>query len=152
MKSLPSQLVLNQLNSPKGETQNGQQSNESREHVQGGQRLSRRSQFCMERHRAVRGRRPQFNNNIAAIDTAAQKQETPSGATQDKEGARDALEDVLFLMCEALSVLGHNAGDNDLVALTSVSTSALNKLDAEALSNRAAGVLAAANTKKTDLA
>ena len=94
----------------------------------------------------------QFNNNLAAIDTAAQKQETPSGATQDKEGARDALEDVLFLMCEALSVLGHTANDNDLLALTSVSASALNKLDAEALSNRAAGVLAAANTKKTDLA
>jgi|SRR5438067_67225 len=94
----------------------------------------------------------QFNNNIAAIDTSAQKQETPSGATHDKEGARDALEDVLFLMCEALSVLGHNAGDNDLLALTGVSPSTLHKLDAEALSNRAASVLGAANTRKTDLA
>src|SRR2546423_3241279 len=94
----------------------------------------------------------QFNNNITAIDTAAQKQETPSGATQDKESARDELEDVLFLMCEALSVLGHTANDNDLVALTSISASTLNKMDAEALSNRATSVLAAANTKKTDLA
>jgi len=94
----------------------------------------------------------QINDKLAAIDTAAQKQETPSGATMDKEGARDALEDVLFLMCEALSVLGHTAGDNDLTALTSVSASALNKLDAEALSNRAASVLAAANAKRTDLA
>ena len=70
----------------------------------------------------------QFNNNIAAIDIAAQKQEAPSGATHDKEGARDALEDVLFLMCEALSVLGHTANDNDLVALTSVSASTLHKI------------------------
>ena len=94
----------------------------------------------------------QFNNKIAAIDSAAQQQETPSGATQDKESARDALEDVLFLMCEALSVLGHTANDNDLVALTSISASTLNKMDAEALSNRGASVLAAANTKKTELA
>ena len=33
----------------------------------------------------------QFNNKIADIDTAAQKQETPSGATQDKESARDVI-------------------------------------------------------------
>jgi hypothetical protein len=93
-----------------------------------------------------------LNGNIAAIDTAAQQQETPSGATQDKEGARDALEDVLFLMCEALSVLGHTAGDHDLMALTNLSASTLNKLDAEALSNRATSIVAAANTRKTDLA
>jgi hypothetical protein len=93
-----------------------------------------------------------LNNNLAAIDTAAQKQETPSGATIDKETSRDALEDVLFLMCEALSVLGHTAGDHDLTASTNVSASSLNKLDAESLSNRAASVLAAANAKKTDLA
>lgn len=94
----------------------------------------------------------QFNNNLAAIDAAAQKQETPSGATQDKETTRDALEDVLFLMCEALSVLGHNANDNDLVALSNASASTLHKMDAEGLSNRAGSVLAAANTKKTELA
>src|SRR5438105_2021392 len=62
----------------------------------------------------------QFNQKIGAIDVAAQKQETPTGATQDRAAARDALEDVLFLMCEALSVLGHTANDQDLVAVASV--------------------------------
>src|SRR5438067_3196732 len=94
----------------------------------------------------------QLNDKTAAIDVAAQKQETPTGATQDKAASRDALEDVLFLMCEALSVLGHTASDQDLVALASVNPSILNKMDAEELSNRAASVLGAANAKKTDLA
>jgi hypothetical protein len=49
--------------------------------------------------------------------------------------ARDALEDVLFLMCQALSVLGHIASDNNLTALTDVSPSTLDKMDAEELSN-----------------
>jgi hypothetical protein len=93
-----------------------------------------------------------LDGKLAAIDTAAQQQETPTGATQDKAAARDALEDVLFLMCEALSVLGHTANDNDLVAISNVSPTILNKMDAEELSNRGASVLAAANTKKTELA
>ena len=94
----------------------------------------------------------ELNDKTAAIDIAAQRQETPTGATEDKAAARDALEDVLFLMCEALSVLGHTANDNNLVALSNVSPSILNKMDAEELSNRAANVLTAANAKKTDLA
>lgn len=93
-----------------------------------------------------------FKATLAAIDDAAQQQETPSGATQDKASARDALEDAVFLMCEALGVLAHQADDKDLIALTDIAPSTLGKLDAEALSNRATIVLAAANGKKTELA
>ena len=93
-----------------------------------------------------------LKNKVSAIDTAAQKQETPTGATQDKAGARDALEDVLFLMCEALGVLAHTSNDQDLLALTDITRSGIDKLDVEALSNRATLVLAQANARKTDLA
>ena len=93
-----------------------------------------------------------LDDGIGALDATIQNQETPTGATQDKAGARDALEDVLFLMCEALGVLAHSASDNDLVALTDVTPTTLDRMDGEELSNRAARVLAAANTKKTDLA
>jgi hypothetical protein len=91
-------------------------------------------------------------NKVSAIDTAAQKQETPTGATLDKAGARDALEDVLFLACEALGVLAHTSNDHDLVALTDITRSGIDKLDVEGLSNRATLVLAHANARKTELA
>ncbi|MBC8031135.1 MAG: hypothetical protein H7Z16_13555 [Pyrinomonadaceae bacterium] len=95
----------------------------------------------------------QFQQKIAAIDTAAQKQETPvSGAAGDKAAARDALEDVLFLTCEALGVLAHTSNDHDLLALVDVTPHALDKLGDEELSNRATNVLAKANAKKTELA
>ncbi|MBC8030707.1 MAG: hypothetical protein H7Z16_11395 [Pyrinomonadaceae bacterium] len=94
----------------------------------------------------------QFKNKIGAIDVAAQKQETPTGATVDKGAARDALEDVLFLTCEALGVLGHSSNDHDLTALTAVRPSTLQRFDDEALSNRATSVLAEANARKTELA
>src|SRR3954469_18930802 len=86
-----------------------------------------------------------LKNKVSAIDTAAQKQETPTGATQDKAGARDALEDALFLMCEALGVLAHTSNDHDLAALTDITRSGIDKLDVEPLSNRATLVLAQAN-------
>jgi hypothetical protein len=92
-----------------------------------------------------------LNDGIAAIDATAQNQETPTGATQDKAVARDALEDVLFLMCEALGVLAHNASDNDLFALADITPTTLDRMDGEELSNRAARILAAANEKKTEL-
>src|ERR1041384_3081377 len=38
-----------------------------------------------------------LNDGIAGIDETAQNQEAPTGDTQDKAAARDALEDVLFL-------------------------------------------------------
>jgi len=89
---------------------------------------------------------------VAAIDTAAQQQEAPNGATDDKAEARDALEDVLFLTCEALGVLAHTSNDNDLLALTDVTRTSLDRMGAEELSNRATSVLAAATTRKTELA
>ncbi|MBC8030276.1 MAG: hypothetical protein H7Z16_09210 [Pyrinomonadaceae bacterium] len=95
----------------------------------------------------------QFKNKIAAIDAAAQKQETSlHGAAGDKANARDALEDVLFLTCEALGVLALTTSDNELTALADVTPSGLDKLDDEELSNRATTVLARANAKKTELA
>lgn len=95
----------------------------------------------------------QFKDKITAIDAAAQKQETPvSGAVDDKAAARDALEDVLFLICEALGVLGHTSNDNELVALVDLTPSGLDKLGDEELSNRATTILARANAMKTELA
>jgi hypothetical protein len=93
-----------------------------------------------------------FKEKVRAIDATVQRQETPTGATQDKAGARDALEDVLFLMCEALGALAHVSKDQDLLALTDITRSGIDKLDSEQLSNRAALVLAQANAKKADLA
>src|SRR6266576_4018488 len=69
-----------------------------------------------------------FKNKVSAIDSAAQKQETPTGAKQDNAGARDALEDALFLMCEALGVLAHTSKDQALVALTDIRRSGIDKL------------------------
>lgn len=93
-----------------------------------------------------------FKDKVNAIDSTAQKQETPTGATQSKAETRDALEDALFLMCEALGVLAHTTSDQNLLALTDITRSGIDKLDSEALSNRAALVLAQANDKKTQLA
>lgn len=94
----------------------------------------------------------QFKGKIASIDATAQQQEAPNGATDDKAEARDALEDVLFLACEALGALAHASNDNDLFALTDVTRTRLDRMDAEELSNRAVSVLAAATTRKTELA
>ena len=94
----------------------------------------------------------ELDAKIVEIDTAAQQHQTPNGATADKADARDALEDVMFLACEALSVVAHSAGDNDLAALTRVTRTTLDRMGEEELSNRAAAVLAQANTHKTELA
>jgi hypothetical protein len=92
-----------------------------------------------------------LNTKLAEIDAAAQRQEAPSGASADKAAARDALEDVTYLACSALGVLAHNANDNDLLALCDLSRSALDQMDEQTLSNRAANVLVAANARKTEL-
>ena len=94
----------------------------------------------------------ELNAKLADIDATAQQQETPSGATADKAEARDHLEDVTFLACQALCVLAHDGNDNTLLALCDLSRSDLDQLDEQALSNRAANVLAAANARKTELA
>jgi len=92
-----------------------------------------------------------FAAELAHIDADAQEHEAPVGATADKADARDALEDVTFLMCEALSFVAHEADDNDLTALTRVSRTTLDRMSAEELSNRATSVLAQANAHKTEL-
>lgn len=95
----------------------------------------------------------QLKDKLEAIDASAQKQELPTkGAVGDKAEARDALEDTLFLTCEALAVLASIGNDNDLLALTSVTPSTLHKFDDEELVNRATTVLGRANAKKTELA
>jgi hypothetical protein len=94
----------------------------------------------------------ELDAKLVEIDAAAQEHEAPQGATVDKAEARDDLEDVLFLACEALSVVAHDAGDNDLAALTRVTRSTLGRMSEEELSNRAAAVVAQANTHKTELA
>lgn len=94
-----------------------------------------------------------LNDVIAEIDHSAQTQETPrTGVTVDKHSARESLEDVLFLTCEALGVIGHTANDNDLIALVDLTPSGMHKLSDEELANRATTILERANAKKTDLA
>jgi hypothetical protein len=93
----------------------------------------------------------ELDAQIAGIESAARKQETPSGAAAHKAAKRDALEDVAFLMCQALSVLAHDARDKELSALCDVTPSDLAEMDEQSLSNRTANVLAAANTRKTEL-
>ena len=94
-----------------------------------------------------------LNDVIAAIDQSAQTQEIPrTGVTVDKHSARESLEDVLFLTCEALGVIGHTANDNDLIAVVDLTPSGMQKLNDEELANRATTILERANAKKTDLA
>src|SRR5262245_20376728 len=89
-----------------------------------------------------------YQEKISHIDEAGQKQEIPSGATMDKASTRDALEDVLFLASEALSVLAHNGGNQDLTALTNLTRTALGRMSDVQLSNRAASIAAEANSRK----
>jgi hypothetical protein len=93
----------------------------------------------------------QYKQSLVAIDDAAQKQQTPSGATEDKAAARDALEDVAFLICEALGAMAHASGDHDLIALTNVTQSTFVRATDDELSNLAASLLSAANAHKTEL-
>lgn len=93
----------------------------------------------------------EFKAGIVAIDASARKQEMPSGATDSKAAARDNLEDVLFLACEAIGTLAHSTNNHDLAALVEVTPSSLDRMGEQELSNRAASVLAVANTKKAEL-
>jgi hypothetical protein len=76
----------------------------------------------------------------------------PTGAAAEKAAARDALEDVLFLICEALAVLAHTSKDRDLLALTDLTLTDLDRFGGEELSHRATTVLERANASKTALA
>lgn len=93
-----------------------------------------------------------YKAKLISIDRTAQLQETPSGAGDEKEETRDALEDVLFLRCEALAVLANSINDHDLLALVALTRSTLQRFNDEELSNRAATVLTEANARKTALA
>ncbi len=93
-----------------------------------------------------------LKNKVNGIRATAQQQETPTGAAQDKADARDDLEEVLFLTCQALAVLGYEDSDNDLLALTDVTRSSLAKIDSDRLSQLASSILAQANAKQTELA
>ncbi len=93
----------------------------------------------------------QLDAKLTEIDAAAQKQETPSGRTADKTAARDHLENVTFLMCQALYVLAHDANNNEVLALCDLNRSALDAMDEQTLATRAANVLATADAHKTEL-
>lgn len=94
-----------------------------------------------------------FTDKIAAIDSAAQKQETvTAGAALDRESARDDLEDVLFLASEALGVLAHGADDNALRDLTDVRPSRLQRMSDEELANLAHSIVAQTTGRTTELA
>ena len=94
-----------------------------------------------------------LKGKIVAIDTAAQKQNSAThGATLDRTSARAALEDVLFLCCEALGVIAHSAGDNQLLKLTDLKPSDLQRLTDEELSNTASSIVAETTGRKNELA
>ena len=94
-----------------------------------------------------------FKDKVQAINTAAQKQATATaGASLDREQARDALEDVLFLACQALKVLAHQANDNELRTLTDVTPSTLHVLSDVELTNLATNIKAQTLPRVAELA
>lgn len=94
-----------------------------------------------------------FNDLVTSLDNAAQSQEVPiTGAAADKASSRDALEEVLFIVCQALGVLGHTGHDSDLVALVDLTPATLHRFREEELPHRAATILDRANARKTELA
>ena len=93
-----------------------------------------------------------YKPKLVSIDDATRKQQTPSGATEEKAAARDALEDVAFLMCEAIGAMAHVSGDHDLLALSNATQSTFRRAADDELSNLAANILTAANAHKSELA
>jgi hypothetical protein len=91
------------------------------------------------------------NAKVAEIDAVVEQHGTPTGAVADKADARDALEEATFLMCEALGVVAHDEGNNELALLTKVTRTGLDRMDAEELSSKASAVLAQANAHLTQL-
>ena len=93
----------------------------------------------------------EVNAKVAEIDAVVEQHGTPTGAVADKADARDALEEATFLMCEALGVVAHDEGNNELAALTKVTRSGLGRMPGEELSSKASAVLAQANAHLTQL-
>ena len=94
----------------------------------------------------------EVNAKVAEIDAVVEQYGTPSGATADKADARDDLEEATFLMCEALGVVAHEEGNNELALLTKVTRTGLDRMDAEELSSKASAVLGQAHAHLTQLA
>ena len=94
-----------------------------------------------------------FEDKVQTVNDAAQKQGTATaGASLDRENARDALEDVLFLICQALKVLAHQANDNELRTLTDVSSSSLHVMNDVELENLANTIKAQTVPRAAELA
>jgi hypothetical protein len=94
-----------------------------------------------------------FKDKVQAVTAAAQKQGTATaGASEEREGAREALEDVLFLTCEALGVLAHQSSNQELRSLTNVSPSGLRVLNDVELANLATEIKTQTVTRVAELA
>ena len=94
-----------------------------------------------------------FKDKVQAVNDAAQKQgNATAGASLDRENARDALEDVLFLICQALKVLAHQSNDNELRTLTDVSSSSLHVMNDVELENLANTIKAQTVPRAAELA
>ncbi|MDQ6809189.1 MAG: hypothetical protein M3Z64_07170 [Verrucomicrobiota bacterium] len=94
-----------------------------------------------------------LEDGLKAIDDAAGKQETPTtGAAAEKGSDRENLEDIAFMMSEALGVLGHTMDDKQLLALVAVTPSSLHSMGDEALATRALAIHKEATTRFADLA
>jgi len=65
---------------------------------------------------------------------------------------REALEDALFLKCEALGVLAHTGGDNQLLDLTDLKPYEIQRLTDDELSNTATSILAETTGRAAALA
>jgi hypothetical protein len=123
-------------------------------------RMFKATDLVLQQHESVwNGMAPfvavaqQVTDGIAAIDLAVQKQSTATaGATLDRTTARDALEDVLFLVSEALGVLAHAAGDHELRDLTDLKPSDLQRMSDEELATRAQAIANQTTSRKTELA
>ena len=94
-----------------------------------------------------------LKDKVQAILSAARKQATATaGANLDRESAREALEDVLYLACQALKVLAHQANDNELRSLTDVNRSTLQFISDVELTNLATTIKAQTVPRVAELA
>jgi hypothetical protein len=112
----------------------------------------------LDDHNAVWNAMAPLNTSLQALkgkiidgNTAVERQETPTGATDAKAAARDDLEDVMFLTCQALAVLGHTNKDQALLAVAELTRSDLEKFPDDELITRANVIIAQANTRKPEL-
>lgn len=90
---------------------------------------------------------------IAAIDTASDKQQTPTtGITGDKQTLRDDLEAKTLAIADQLSALAAKNNDSNLGAKVEMSKSSLDKMDDSTLEQTAERVVGLANDNIAALA